>query len=195
MARPAAMISLVVLLAAVFVANAEVEAPSFVVVHKAIPTTPIKASQDVPVTITVYNMGKSPIYQVALTDATPSEEQWSLEGSLTATWETVNSGESVTHAYTLRPKFSGNYTLSPATVTYRLPSKATVETSVSSVPKLTRIYADTEKIEVEEDNSIDWIHFVKVVGGASAIPAVLIFLASQADKKKKTSSVSGRKKK
>lgn len=119
--------------------------PAFVLLRKELAEDVVVKGRNMTVVLSAYNAGGSPAYQVSLSDENWSSDSWEfIEGSMTATTDKVKPGETFTHSFVLRPKFSGEYAHSPASISYAPILDADPPVSgVSSIPSNAEVISAT----------------------------------------------------
>ncbi|CAM8904877.1 unnamed protein product [Rhodiola kirilowii] len=132
-----------VALASFLVVSASTDEP-FIVAHKKATTKRIKSGVDrVSVSIDIYNQGSSTAYDVSLTDDSWPQEAFSLiSGNTSTSWEKIDAGSVVSHAFELEAKAKEFFLGSPALITFRVPTKAALLVAYSSPIRPLDILAD-----------------------------------------------------
>ncbi|CAM8907581.1 unnamed protein product [Rhodiola kirilowii] len=142
-----------VALASFLVVSASTDEP-FIVAHKKATTKRIKSGVErVSVSIDIYNQGSSTAYDVSLTDDSWPQEAFSLiSGNTSTSWEKLDAGSVVSHAFELEAKAKEFFLGSPALITFRVPTKAALLVAYSSPIRPLDILADeipVNKIDLE----------------------------------------------
>ncbi|CAM8902097.1 unnamed protein product [Rhodiola kirilowii] len=132
-----------VALASFLVVSASTDEP-FIVAHKKATTKRIKSGVErVSVSIDIYNQGSSTAYDVSLTDDSWPQEAFSLiSGNTSTSWEKLDAGSVVSHAFELEAKAKEFFLGSPALITFRVPTKAALLVAYSSPIRPLDILAD-----------------------------------------------------
>ncbi|KAF3677882.1 putative N-alpha-acetyltransferase 60-like [Capsicum annuum] len=153
MATAALIIFTIVTLFAVSSLTASAETP-FVVARKKASVLKLKSGAErVSVSIDIYNHGSlsrvqaletasgrnaSAIYDVSLAD-----DSWSTDifefvaGNTSNSWEKLDAGSHVSHAFELESKEKTTYYSAPAVITYRIPTKSKLQVAYSTpIPAL-----------------------------------------------------------
>ncbi|KAL9689310.1 hypothetical protein QQ045_009694 [Rhodiola kirilowii] len=129
--------------ASFLVVSASTDEP-FIVAHKKATTKRIKSGVErVSVSIDIYNQGSSTAYDVSLTDDSWPQEAFSLiSGNTSTSWEKLDAGSVVSHAFELEAKAKEFFLGSPALITFRVPTKAALLVAYSSPIRPLDILAD-----------------------------------------------------
>ncbi|KAF3675192.1 putative N-alpha-acetyltransferase 60-like [Capsicum annuum] len=138
MATAALIIFTIVTLFAVSSLTASAETP-FVVARKKASVLKLKSGAErVSVSIDIYNHGSLAIYDVSLAD-----DSWSTDifefvaGNTSNSWEKLDAGSHVSHAFELESKEKTTYYSAPAVITYRIPTKSKLQVAYSTpIPAL-----------------------------------------------------------
>ncbi|KAM3381520.1 translocon-associated protein subunit beta isoform X2 [Capsicum galapagoense] len=138
MATAALIIFTIVTLFAVSSLTASAETP-FVVARKKASVLKLKpGAERVSVSIDIYNRGSLAIYDVSLAD-----DSWSTDifefvaGNKSNSWEKLDAGSHVSHAFELESKEKTTYYSAPAVITYRIPTKSKLQVAYSTpIPAL-----------------------------------------------------------
>ncbi|PHT87785.1 hypothetical protein T459_09891 [Capsicum annuum] len=112
---------------------------SFVVARKKASVLKVKSGAErVSVSIDIYNHGSLAIYDVSLAD-----DSWSADifefvaGNTSNSWEKLDAGSHVSHAFELESKEKTSYYSAPAVITYRIPTKSKLQVAYSTpIPAL-----------------------------------------------------------
>uniref|UniRef100_A0A7N1A4A4 Translocon-associated protein subunit beta n=1 Tax=Kalanchoe fedtschenkoi TaxID=63787 RepID=A0A7N1A4A4_KALFE len=98
----------------------------FIVVQKKATLTRIKPDVErVSVSIDIYNQGTTTVYDVSLNDDSWPQDSFSVvSGNLSVSWEKLDAGSVLSHAYELEAKEKGVFLGTPALITYRIPTQA-----------------------------------------------------------------------
>ncbi|KMT06872.1 hypothetical protein BVRB_6g152120 [Beta vulgaris subsp. vulgaris] len=126
-------ISFSLLLFFVSSAIASSDAP-FIVAHKKATLKRLKSGAErVLVSIDIYNEGSATAYDVSLTDDTWPQDTFDLiEGKTSNSWERLDVGALVTISFELEAKVKGKFHGAPATIKYRIPTKAALQEAYST---------------------------------------------------------------
>ncbi|KAM3319507.1 translocon-associated protein subunit beta isoform X1 [Capsicum chacoense] len=138
MATAALIIFTIVTLFAVSSLTASAETP-FVVARKKASVLKLKSGAErVSVSIDIYNHGSLAIHDVSLAD-----DSWSTDifefvaGNTSNSWEKLDAGSHVSHAFELESKEKTTYYSAPAVITYRIPTKSKLQVAYSTpIPAL-----------------------------------------------------------
>ncbi|PIA26040.1 hypothetical protein AQUCO_10000010v1 [Aquilegia coerulea] len=102
----------------------------FVVVHKKVSLNRLKSSgsEQVSVSIDIYNQGSATAYDVTLTDDSWTPDVFNLvSGNVTTSWERLDAGSLVSHSFVLESQVKGLFYGAPAVVKFRIPTKAALQ--------------------------------------------------------------------
>ncbi|CAI5989765.1 unnamed protein product [Closterium sp. NIES-65] len=110
----------------------------FLLVAKSVKIKKIKENdEDISVNIKIYNAGGSIAYDVSLDDENWPSDLFEVVGNTTQSWDSLAMGTTVSHTYVVKPKEKGTFITPPATVKFRVTSKAQLLTAKSTgVPEL-----------------------------------------------------------
>lgn len=127
------LISLLVSLFLVSSALASSDAP-FIVAHKKATLTRLKPGiERVSVSIDIYNQGSATAYDVSLTDDSWSKDTFEIvSGNTSMSWERLDAGALVSHAFELDSKVQTLFYGAPAVITFRVPTKAALQEAYST---------------------------------------------------------------
>jgi translocon-associated protein subunit beta len=142
-----------VLLLACLISVATAADTAFLVVHKKAAIAKVKASEKITVSISLYNAGASPAYDVSLNDDTWPEDIFTvITGNTSQSWEKLDAGESLSHVFVLEPKVKGPFYGPPAVVKYRMAAKSALQEAHSTpLPELD-LFSDKPA-----ENKLEWI--------------------------------------
>jgi len=127
------LISLLVSLFLVSSTLASSDAP-FIVAHKKATLTRLKPGiERVSVSIDIYNQGSATAYDVSLTDDSWSKDTFEIvSGNTSMSWERLDAGALVSHAFELDSKVQTLFYGAPAVITFRVPTKAALQEAYST---------------------------------------------------------------
>ncbi|KAM7509310.1 hypothetical protein LguiA_019763 [Lonicera macranthoides] len=150
-----------VLLIALFLLPASTIASSdspFIVAHKKATLNRLKSGVErVFVTIDIYNEGSATAYDVSLTDDSWSNDIFDVvSGNTSMSWERLDAGYHRSHAFELESKVQTVFYGAPAVITFRIPTKASLQESYSTAIMPLEILADRPP-----EKKFEW---VKIVG-------------------------------
>ncbi|CAM6092328.1 unnamed protein product [Calypogeia fissa] len=148
---------LCVLLLACLTSVATAADTAFLVVHKKAAIAKVKASEKITVSISLYNAGASPAYDVSLNDDTWPEDIFTvITGNTSQSWEKLDAGESLSHVFVLEPKVKGPFYGPPAVVKYRMAAKSALQEAHSTpLPELD-LFSDKPS-----ENILEWAFGLK----------------------------------
>ncbi|KAF9622403.1 hypothetical protein IFM89_031206 [Coptis chinensis] len=106
----------------------------FVVAHKKVSLNRLKSGSDqVSVSIDIYNQGSATAYDVSLTDDSWTPDVFDLlSGNISRTWERLNAGSIVSHSFVLESKVKGLFYGAPAVIKFRIPTKTALQEAFST---------------------------------------------------------------
>ncbi|KAH7852891.1 hypothetical protein Vadar_030607 [Vaccinium darrowii] len=127
---------LIFLLVSLFLVSstlASSDAP-FIVAHKKATLTRLKPGiERVSVSIDIYNQGSATAYDVSLTDDSWSKDTFEIvSGNTSMSWERLDGGALVSHAFELDSKVQTLFYGAPAVITFRVPTKAALQEAYST---------------------------------------------------------------
>ncbi|KAG6400660.1 hypothetical protein SASPL_137501 [Salvia splendens] len=158
------------LLAASTIANSQ--AP-FIVAHKKASLTRLKSgSERVSVSIDIYNQGSATAYDVTLIDDNWSSDVFGIvAGNTSVSWERLDAGVVLSHSFELEAKTKTVFYSPPAVVTYRIPTKSTLQEAFSTPILPLEILADRPPVK-----KLDWKLLQKYGSLVSVISIVVLFV-------------------
>ncbi|XP_073006695.1 uncharacterized protein [Typha latifolia] len=114
-------------------ATASSDSP-FMVAHKKVSLSRLKSGAErVSVSIDLYNQGSATAYDVNLNDDSWSQDTFDLvSGSTTKSWERLDAGSTASHFFVLESKVKGIFHGSPASIKFRIPTKASLQEAYST---------------------------------------------------------------
>ncbi|XP_027352267.1 translocon-associated protein subunit beta [Abrus precatorius] len=106
----------------------------FIVAHKKATLNRLKSGAErVSVTIDIYNQGTSTAYDVSLADDSwPNDAFDVISGSTSKSWERLDAGGILSHAFELEAKSKGLFSGEPAVIKFRVPTKAALQEAYST---------------------------------------------------------------
>ncbi|KAH8483935.1 hypothetical protein H0E87_028379 [Populus deltoides] len=106
----------------------------FIVAHKkATPRSLKSGAERVSVSIDIYNQGSSTAYDITLTDDHwPKDIFDVVSGNTSQSWDRLDAGGLLSHAFELEGKVKGMFHGSPAVITFRIPTKAALQEAYST---------------------------------------------------------------
>ncbi|CAL5325564.1 hypothetical protein CsSME_00004865 [Camellia sinensis var. sinensis] len=124
-----------VLIALFFVSSvvASSDAP-FILAHKKATLTRLKPGiERVSVSLDIYNQGSATAYDISLTDDSWSKDIFdSVSGNTSMSWERLDAGAILSHAFELESKVQTLFYGAPAVITFRVPTKAALQEAYST---------------------------------------------------------------
>ncbi|KAG6438425.1 hypothetical protein SASPL_103368 [Salvia splendens] len=159
----------------------------FIVAHKKASLTRLKSgSERVSVSIDIYNQGSAYIAviqrsnSVAATtayDVTLNDDNWSSDvfgivaGNTSVSWERLDVGVVLSHSFELEAKTKTVFYSPPAVVTYRVPTKSTLQEAFSTPILPLEILADRPPVK-----KLDWKLLAKYGSLVSVVIIVVLFV-------------------
>ncbi|KAL2529247.1 translocon-associated protein beta (TRelated to AP2B) family protein [Forsythia ovata] len=187
--------SLICVLAALLLASSTIassEGP-FIVAHKKAKLTRLKSgSERVSVSIDVYNQGFATAYDVTLNDGGWTQDIFDIvSGNTSTSWERLDPGALLSHSFELEAKTKTMFYGSPAVITFRVPTKASLQEAYSTPILPLDILADRPP-----EKKFEWAKRLLVKYGAliSVVSIVVLFVYLVATPSK-SSGAKGSKKK
>ncbi|XP_059598347.1 uncharacterized protein LOC100241257 [Vitis vinifera] len=106
----------------------------FIVAHKKASLTRLKSGAErVSVSIDIYNQGSTTAYDVSLTDDSWSQDVFNIvSGNTSTSWERLDAGGLLSHAFELESKVEGMFYGAPAVITFRIPTTAALQEAYST---------------------------------------------------------------
>ncbi|XP_034706564.1 translocon-associated protein subunit beta [Vitis riparia] len=106
----------------------------FIVAHKKASLTRLKSGAErVSVSIDIYNQGSTTAYDVSLTDDSWSQDVFNVvSGNTSISWERLDAGGLLSHAFELESKVEGMFYGAPAVITFRIPTTAALQEAYST---------------------------------------------------------------
>ncbi|CAI5470118.1 unnamed protein product [Closterium sp. Yama58-4] len=157
----------------------------FLLVSKSVKIKKIKENdEDISVNIKIYNAGGSIAYDVSLDDENWPSDLFEVVGNTTHSWDSLAMGTAVSHTYVVKPKEKGTFVTPPATVKFRVTSKAQLLTAKSTgVPELDLL------APVDQAAKYRWlkdlaIQFGPLVGAISLVVVALLIVFAPITSKK-----------
>ncbi|CAI5503278.1 unnamed protein product [Closterium sp. Naga37s-1] len=157
----------------------------FLLVAKSVKIKKIKENdEDISVNIKIYNAGGSIAYDVSLDDENWPSDLFEVVGNTTQSWDSLAMGTTVSHTYVVKPKEKGTFVTPPATVKFRVTSKAQLLTAKSTgVPELDLL------APVDQAAKYLWlkdlaIQFGPLVGALSLVAVALLIVFAPITSKK-----------
>ncbi|XP_057800554.1 uncharacterized protein LOC131016018 [Salvia miltiorrhiza] len=126
----------------------------FIVAHKKASLTRLKSgSERVSVSIDIYNQGSATAYDVTLNDDNWSRDVFGIvAGNTSVSWERLDAGVVLSHSFELEAKTKTVFYSPPAVVTYRIPTKSTLQEAFSTPILPLDILADRPP-----EKKLDWV--------------------------------------
>ncbi|XP_021297919.1 translocon-associated protein subunit beta [Herrania umbratica] len=106
----------------------------FIVAHKKASLTRLKSGAErVSVSIDIYNQGFSTAYDVSLADDSWPQDAFDVvSGNTSQSWERLDAGGLLSHSFELEAKRQGMFYGAPAVITFRIPTKSSLQEAYST---------------------------------------------------------------
>ncbi|KAE8715870.1 GEM-like protein 5-like [Hibiscus syriacus] len=129
----------------------------FIIAHKKASLNRLKTGAErVSVSIDIYNQGFSTAYDVSLVDDSWPEDMFDIvSGNTSKSWERLDAGGVLSHSFELEAKIQGLFNGAPAVITYRVPTKATLQEAYSTPILPLNILA-----EIPPEKQLEWVSSV-----------------------------------
>ncbi|KMZ60510.1 putative Translocon-associated protein, beta subunit [Zostera marina] len=159
----------------------------FMVAHKKVSLSRLKSgSEQISVSIDIYNKGSSTGYDLSLDDNTWPQDTFDLiSGTPSKTWEKLESGSIVTHSFVLESKVKGLFHAKPAVIKFRIPTKASLQEAYSTTLLPLDILADKPQVKKLDIRLVASYGSLISVVSSVAIFAYLIASPSKSSKKRR----------
>ncbi|XP_042019944.1 translocon-associated protein subunit beta-like [Salvia splendens] len=163
------------ILAALLLASSTIatsQAP-FIVAHKKASLTSLKpGSERVSVSIDIYNQGSATAYDVTLHDDNWSSDVFGIvAGNTSVSWERLDAGVVLSHSFELEAKTKTVFYSPPAVVTYRVPTKSTLQEAFSTPILPLEILADRPPVK-----KLDWAKKLLAKYGSLVSVVIIVVL-------------------
>ncbi|KAB2075847.1 hypothetical protein ES319_A07G249400v1 [Gossypium barbadense] len=125
----------------------------FIISHKKASLTRLNScAERVSVSIDIYNQGFSTVYDVSLVDDSWPKDLFDIiSGNTSKSWERLDAGGILSHSFELDAKRQGMFHGAPAVITYRVPTKVSLQEAYSTPILPLDILA-----ERPTENKLDW---------------------------------------
>ncbi|KAL1539921.1 hypothetical protein AAHA92_24346 [Salvia divinorum] len=145
----------------------------FIVAHKKASLTRLKSgSERVSVSIDIYNQGSATAYDITLVDDNWSSDVFGIvAGNTSVSWERLDAGVVLSHSFELEGKKKTVFYSPPAVVTYRIPTKSTLQEAFSTPILPLEILADRPPVK-----KLDWKLLEKYGSLVSVVSIVVLFV-------------------
>ncbi|XP_076939621.1 uncharacterized protein LOC143608479 [Bidens hawaiensis] len=119
----------------------------FIVAHKKATVNRLKSgAEKLSVSIDIYNHGSASAYDVSLTDDGWSPEIFSIvSGNTSTSWERLDVGAVLSHSFELESNVKTVFYSKPAVITFRVPTKASLQEAFSTSLLPLEILSDKPK--------------------------------------------------
>ncbi|MBA0549535.1 hypothetical protein Golob_020560, partial [Gossypium lobatum] len=106
----------------------------FIISHKKASLTRLKSGAErVSVSIDIYNQGFSTAYDVSLVDDSWPKDLFDIiSGNTSNSWERLDAGGILSHSFEIDAKRQGMFHGAPAVITYRVPTKVSLQEAYST---------------------------------------------------------------
>ncbi|XP_010492194.1 PREDICTED: translocon-associated protein subunit beta [Camelina sativa] len=165
----------------------------FMVVHKKATLNRLKSGAErVIVSYDIYNQGSSSVYDVTLTDKSWVKAKFDVvNGNTSKSWERLDAGGILSHSFELEAKVKGVFYGAPAVVTFRIPTKPTLQEAYSTPLLPLDILADKPPTNMLDVGKRILAKYGSLV---SVISMVVLFIYLVATPKSNVSKSSSKKK-
>ncbi|XP_042008097.1 translocon-associated protein subunit beta-like [Salvia splendens] len=145
----------------------------FIVAHKKASLTRLKSgSERVSVSIDIYNQGSATAYDVTLNDDNWSSDVFGIvAGNTSVSWERLDVGVVLSHSFELEAKTKTVFYSPPAVVTYRVPTKSTLQEAFSTPILPLEILADRPPVK-----KLDWAKKLLAKYGSLVSVVIIVVL-------------------
>ncbi|KAB2023162.1 hypothetical protein ERO13_D07G238100v2 [Gossypium hirsutum] len=165
----------------------------FIISHKKASLTRLKSGAErVSVSIDIYNQGFSTAYDVSLVDDSWPKDLFDIiSGNTSNSWERLDAGGILSHSFEIDAKRQGMFHGAPAVITYRVPTKVSLQEAYSTPILPLDILA-----ERPTENKLDWLQRLLAKYGSqlSVVSIVLLFIYLVATPSKASAAKASKKK-
>ncbi|GMI68306.1 hypothetical protein like AT5G14030 [Hibiscus trionum] len=184
------LIKALIILFLVSATTATGDAP-FIIAHKKASLHRLKTGAErVSVSIDVYNQGFSTAYDVSLVDDSWPQDMFDIvSGNTSKSWERLDAGGFLSHSFELEAKNQGMFNGAPAVITYRVPTKATVQEAYSTPILPLDILA-----ERPPEKKLEWRLLAQYGNQISVVSIVVLFIYLIASPSKSSAAKASKKK-
>ncbi|KAB2075846.1 hypothetical protein ES319_A07G249400v1 [Gossypium barbadense] len=165
----------------------------FIISHKKASLTRLNScAERVSVSIDIYNQGFSTVYDVSLVDDSWPKDLFDIiSGNTSKSWERLDAGGILSHSFELDAKRQGMFHGAPAVITYRVPTKVSLQEAYSTPILPLDILA-----ERPTENKLDWLQRLLAKYGSqiSVVSIVLLFIYLVATPSKASAAKASKKK-
>jgi hypothetical protein len=137
------------------------------------------------VNIDVYNIGDASAFDVSVTDVWPETTSSGtdafkiVDGSSTATWETLGAGEHVQHTFTVVPMFEGRFDGSRATGQYQATPESESKVVISTSMAPMTVLSQEQYIKYFAKHYQEWAIFGVLSSSTVLLPLLAYFSIQQ----------------
>ncbi|MBA0758705.1 hypothetical protein Gotri_021678 [Gossypium trilobum] len=173
----------------------------FIISHKKASLTRLKSGAErVSVSIDIYNQGFSCVYSLPFStayDVSLVDDSWPkdlfdiISGNTSNSWERLDAGGILSHSFEIDAKRQGMFHGAPAVITYRVPTKVSLQEAYSTPILPLDILA-----ERPTENKLDWLQRLLAKYGSqlSVVSIVLLFIYLVATPSKASAAKASKKK-
>ncbi|MBA0675603.1 hypothetical protein Goari_017139 [Gossypium aridum] len=163
----------------------------FIISHKKASLARLKSGAErVSVSIDIYNQGFSTAYDVSLVDDSWPKDLFDIiSGNTSNSWERLDAGGILSHSFEIDAKRQGMFHGAPAVITYRVPTKVSLQEAYSTPILPLDILA-----ERPTENKLDWRLLAKYGSQLSVVSIVLLFIYLVATPSKASAAKASKKK-
>ena len=127
------------------------------------------------ITVTLFNIGDAPVFDVSVNDTTWGEGWTVKSGALTAKFSRIEAGSNVSFSYVVEAsKPSTLYFVEPAVVTYFTDQLSGSRNVVLSTASTERVYRSTYYSRLFYSTPLDWAIVISLAG-LTTLPSFLIW--------------------
>ncbi|KAK8607343.1 hypothetical protein V6N13_053084 [Hibiscus sabdariffa] len=163
----------------------------FIIAHKKASLTRLKSGTErVSVSIDIYNQGFSTAYDASLVDNSWPQEMFGIvSGNTSKSWERLDAGGILSHSFELEAKRQGMFNGVPAVITYRVPTKASLQEAYSTPILPMDILA-----ERPPEQKLEWRLLAQYGNQISVVSIVVLFIYLIATPSKSSPAKASKKK-
>ncbi|KAK8479431.1 hypothetical protein V6N13_044220 [Hibiscus sabdariffa] len=184
------LIKTLIILFFVSATTATGDAP-FIIAHKKASLHRLKTGAErLSVSIDIYNQGFSTAYDVSLVDDGWPQDMFDIvSGNTSKSWERLDAGGVLSHSFELEAKKQGMFSGSPAVITYRIPTKTTLQVAYSTPILPLDILA-----ERPPEKKLEWRLLAQYGNQISVVSIVVLFIYLIASPSKSSAAKASKKK-
>ncbi|KAE8707166.1 translocon-associated protein subunit beta isoform 2 [Hibiscus syriacus] len=163
----------------------------FIIAHKKASLTRLKSGAErVSVSIDIYNQGFSTAYDVSLVDDSWPQDMFDIvSGNTSKSWERLDAGGVLSHSFELEAKRQGMFSGASAVITYRVPTKTSLQEAYSTSIMPLDILA-----ERPPEQKLVWRLLAQYGNQISVVSIVVLFIYLIATPSKSSAAKASKKK-